>query len=345
MRDAVKGCWFPVHAMGYNWLKSNHVSGHEIAKRVRTLIKNYQEKGFKCEKVILVTHSMGGLAARAAIHPDIGNLNDQVLGVIHGVMPAMGAGTTYKRMRCGFEGRGISARILGYLGSHVTAVLANSGGGLELLPSRAYGDHWLQVKKNGETLKSLPQNGDPYEEIYKVRDKWYGLLKTEWINPARDKFASFENTCKLLDKAEMFHSIIADFYHNNSYAHYGADSNRSAWHRVVWKIDSDERLNDMDRLAIAMDDAKGRIHLAHPSQPSMKNKNAHQFEVAMQDAAEPGDQTVPVHSADAQFQSKKFKGIFRQTGYEHQASYSNSAVLNATLYSLFQIASTMKWSK
>lgn len=31
-------------------------------------------------------------------------------------------------------------------------------------------------------------------------------------------------------------------------------------------------------------------------------------------------QTVPLHSAEAQLRSGQFKGIFRQTGYEHQAS-------------------------
>lgn len=344
MRKAVKGCWFPVHAMGYNWLRGNAESGVTIAKRIRALMKRYQDQGFQCEKVILVTHSMGGLVARAVIHPELGNLNDQVLGVVHGVMPAMGAGTAYKRMRCGFEGRGISARVLGYIGSHVTGVLANSQGGLELLPSQAYGNHWLQVKQKGSTLKSLPENGDPYEEIYKVRDKWFGLLREDWINPADNKPGGFRYTCKLLESAKAFHSTIAETYHANSYGHYGADSTRTAWHRVVWEIDSEEKLSHADQLSIVTDDAKGKIHLI-AAQSVKKIKTTAQFEATMQEAAEPGDQTVPLHSADAQFQSRKFRGIFRQTGYEHQASYSNSAVLNATLYSLFQIASTMKWSE
>jgi hypothetical protein len=67
-------------------------------------------------------------------------------------------------------------------------------------------------------------------------------------------------------------------------------------------------------------------------------------EIQILEAADPGDQTVPVYSADAQLRSKKFKGIFRQSGYEHQASYSNSKVVAATLYSLFKIIQTMKWS-
>jgi hypothetical protein len=204
IRETVKGCWFPVHAMGYNWLRENAESGITMAKRIRKLIKHYQDQGFKCEKVILVTHSMGGLVARAVIHPDMGNLNGQVLGVVHGVMPAMGAGTTYKRVRCGFEGVGLKARVLGHIGSNVTSVLSNSQGGLELLPSQAYGNHWLQVKHNGATIKSLPEKGDPYEEIYKVRGKWFSLLKEEWINPGKMRASGFKQTCGLLDRAKRF---------------------------------------------------------------------------------------------------------------------------------------------
>ena len=77
LRQAVTGCWFPVHAMGYNWLRSNKKSGKEIAARIEALIKRYVDQGYQCEKVIVVTHSMGGLVARALIHPDMGNLKEK----------------------------------------------------------------------------------------------------------------------------------------------------------------------------------------------------------------------------------------------------------------------------
>jgi pimeloyl-ACP methyl ester carboxylesterase len=345
MRDAVKSCWFPVHAMGYNWLRGNGESGKTIAKRIRALMTRYRDQGFQCEKVILVTHSMGGLVARAAIHPEMGNLNDQVLGIVHGVMPAVGAGAAYKRVRCGFEGNGITADVLGSIGSNVTPVLGNAQGGLELLPSQAYGDHWLQVKQNGATLRSLPENGDPYEEIYKLRGKWFGLLREEWINPAGARRSGFENTCKLLDRAKKFHNAIAATYHDQSYAHYAADEKRTAWHNIVWEIDKDAKVQNIDLLTIAADDEKGKLVLANPTPAAESRKEALTFGVRLLDPVDPGDQTVPLHSADAQLRSGKFKGIFRQTGYEHQASYSQSAVIAATLYSLFRIASTMKWSK
>ena len=345
LRETVKGCWFPVHAMGYNWLKGNAESGKTVAKRIDALIKRYQEQGFQCEKVILVTHSMGGLVARAVIHPEMGKMNDKVLGIVHGVMPAIGAGAAYKRVRCGFEGNSVPAKILGHIGSNVTPVLGNSQGGLELLPSQAYGNNWLQIKHKGATLKSLPVKGDPYEEIYKVRGKWFGLLREEWINPAGADGPGFESTCLFLDRAKKFHNAIASTYHDQSYAHYGADSKYAAWHKVVWEIEKEATVNDAGLLNIASDDAKGGLQMVDPTLPVKANKSPTQFKVAMLDAAEPGDQTVPLHSAEAQLNSGKFKGIFRQTGYEHQASYSDEAVINATLYSLVRIASKMKWSK
>lgn len=345
LRETVTGCWFPVHAMGYNWLKGNAESGKTVAKRIEVLIKRYQEMGFQCEKVILVTHSMGGLVARAVIHPEMGKLNDKVLGIVHGVMPATGAGAAYKRVRCGFEGSSIPAKILGHIGSNVTPVLGNSQGGLELLPSQAYGNNWLQVKHKGTTLKSLPVKGDPYEEIYKIRGKWFGLLRDDWINPAGVDGPGFESTCLFLDRAKKFHNAIASTYHDESYAHYGADPKNAAWHKVVWEIAKDAKVHDVDLLNIASDNAKGELKMVDPTLPVTANKPPPQFGVTMLDAAEPGDQTVPLHSAEAQLNSGKFKGIFRQTGYEHQASYSDSAVINATLYSLVRIASKMKWSK
>lgn len=116
---AVKGVWFPVHAMGYNWLRGNRDSGVGIAKRITALMKKYESQGFQCEKVILVTHSMGGLVARAVIHPKMGKLNDKVLGIVHGVMPAIGAGATYKRMRCGVEGDDTAAEVIGNRGGRL----------------------------------------------------------------------------------------------------------------------------------------------------------------------------------------------------------------------------------
>lgn len=352
LKKAVKNCWFPVHAMGYNWLQSNRRSGIVTAQRINALMEKYRTEGFECEKVIIVTHSMGGLVGRALIHPEMGNLGEKVLGIVHGVMPAIGAAAAYKRIRAGFEDPGIfsaspivslTAKVLGNYGREVTAVLANAPGGLELLPSQAYGNGWLQIRQNGQILRSLPQKSDPYEEIYKLRGKWYGLLREEWINPARQPQSGFNRTAKMLDEAKIFHREISTTYHGQSYAHYGADGARAAWHNVVWELGNHSTISGMDQFQIRTDDEQGALTLWAPGN-SLSTAKTDDVPATLLPAGEPGDQTVPLHSAEHQLHSGKFKGIFRQTGYEHQASYKDEGALHSTLYSLVCIAQTMKWT-
>ena len=347
LRQAVKGCFFPVHAMGYNWLQSNAISAKLIAKRITALMEKYQSQGYQCEKVIIVTHSMGGLVGRALIHPQMGNLQDKVLGIVHGVMPATGAGAAYKRMRCGFEDSilNIAAKVTGNTGPDVTAVLGNAQGGLELLPSQAYGNSWLQLRHKGRVLKSLPQNGDPYEEIYKLRGKWYGLLREEWLNPEFNDEAGFPKTARLLDQAKAFHNAIESTYHSLSYAHYGADPGHAAWHNVVWELEAWARVSDFEKLRIHSDSLQGVVRVVDPSAPPHPGATPPGVLATLLPPCEPGDQTVPLHSADHQLLSGKFKGVFRQTGYEHQDSYKDEQALHSTLYSLVRIAQTMTWSK
>lgn len=64
LRDAAE-LLYPVHAVGYNWLQSNKVSGQRLAGEIERITAYYRSKGKSCEQVILVTHSMGGLVARA----------------------------------------------------------------------------------------------------------------------------------------------------------------------------------------------------------------------------------------------------------------------------------------
>ena len=53
-----------------------------------------------------------------------------------------------------------------------------------------------------------------------------------------------------------------------------------------------------------------------------------------------------MHSAEylATHGGKHFKGIFRQTGYEHQASYEDDTAIACALYSIVHIAQEMKWT-
>ena len=343
-RKALAGCFFPVHAMGYNWLQSNGVSGAKMAIRIRELIKKYRSENYQCEKVIVVTHSMGGLVARALVHPEIGGLANEVLGVIHGAMPAVGAPAAYKRMRCGFEEgvtkMAIPPKVLGNYGYEVTAVLANAPGGLELLPSRAYGNNWLEIRQGTTVLKSLPEKGDPYSEIYQIRGRWFSLLREDWINPANLPGRGFANTCNFLQEARNFHESIHNTYHPCTYVHYSAEEDRPSWASVVWQFDVCSREKNWEDLAIDFDDAQGKFELRKVGERTMYRHRA-----SLGRSVGAGDQTVPLRSSEHQLWSKKPQGIFRQSGYEHQASYGDKNVIRATMYSLIRIIQTMKWSE
>ncbi|MCF3994966.1 GPI inositol-deacylase, partial [Pseudomonas aeruginosa] len=199
-------------------------------------------------KVILVTHSMGGLVARALtqLHG-----YERVLGVVHGVQPATGSSTIYHHMRCGYEG--IAQVVLGRNAGEVTAVVANSAGALELAPSAEYreGRPWLFLcDAQGQVLKDIdgkprayPQNQNPYEEIYKS-STWYGLVpeqNAQYLdlsnteNKKKNPRVIFE---KKIDAIADFHNELATAgYHVETYIHYGADDSRHSWRDLIWKGD------------------------------------------------------------------------------------------------------------
>jgi hypothetical protein len=364
LKKVATGCWFAVYAFGYNWLQSNGESAQIIATRINQVMNDLNQSGYECNQVIIVTHSMGGLVGRALVHPKYGNLQDKVLGIVHGVMPAIGAPAAYKRMRAGFEDPGmmhaakesIGAKVAGNYGDEVTAVLANAMGGLELLPTESYGNGWLRVTHNGRDLEAWPKQGDPYSEIYKVRGKWYSLFREEWINPSglrpTEGGGTFQRTCNYLKRVQNFHQQIVHTFHPNSYAHYGADAERRSFGEVVWQIGK----NCIDPTGwrdwpIISDTRQGNLELVrwnwdHPDRAFAPPPGAAVPDpicATILPPAAPGDQTVPARSADHQLLSGMFRGVFRQIGYEHQSSYQDPRAVASTLYSIVRIAQKATW--
>ncbi|VWC92763.1 hypothetical protein BLA18110_03490 [Burkholderia lata] len=60
--------YYPVWACGYNWLASNDMSADQLIARINEAIEYYKKGSYwiSTGKVIIVTHSMGGLVARRA---------------------------------------------------------------------------------------------------------------------------------------------------------------------------------------------------------------------------------------------------------------------------------------
>ena len=57
---------YPVYALGYNWLRCNSEAAARLAQKIDSWIAEWKARpGYQCDKVILISHSMGGLVCVA----------------------------------------------------------------------------------------------------------------------------------------------------------------------------------------------------------------------------------------------------------------------------------------
>jgi len=231
--DLIATCFtLPVYAVGYDWRGSAELAGNLLKKRVAQI----KSENPGCNKVILVTHSMGGLVARSACNA---GLEADVLGVLHTVQPVTGAPAAYWRMKAGFEriGRGAvghaAAWVLGANGLEVTALLGHMPGGLQLLPNMTYNDNdahpgWLvfQPAGGGDPIR-LPRTGDPYGEIYRDETApWRLVLWKDFLAGVRNatdaaRGAAWADYLKRLAEAETYHRGLGVYQHPRSWHFYG----------------------------------------------------------------------------------------------------------------------------
>lgn len=76
---------FPVHVFGYNWLVDNAISAAQLVDYIDKVIRTYKYEhghGLAVEKVIIVTHYMGGLIARYA--SQVLGAKEKIFGFVHG---------------------------------------------------------------------------------------------------------------------------------------------------------------------------------------------------------------------------------------------------------------------
>ncbi len=339
---------FPVHAVGYNWLQSNAVSAERLASRIDEITAWYRKQfNYHCDRVILVTHSMGGLVAR--YYSEVMGLRDTVLGVVHGVMPATGAAATYRRMKAGTEGAGIvgvlSALVLGADAASMTAVVGNAPGPLQLLPSRDYGMGWLRIR-DGERVVELPAS-DPYSEIYTVRGTWWGLCDDQLLNPLDpakktidQDWSDFEDLIQ--DKVQKFHAQISNKYHANTYVFYGDDEKHKAYGNVTWMQQTPPLLRGDVPPMVGLLATRGSEDPATGGQliKTTVDGKASFAKFVLRDADEHGDGTVPVRSGRAPAHQARACAAF--AGIEHEGAYKLDATRRFTLHAITRIAQSVK---
>ena len=245
---------FDVWVAAYNWLDAHKTQAtNTILPRIQNkILGHYKEQGY-CEppeKVIILTHSLGGIASRTLTQ--LAGGEGLVWGVSHSCQPAEGAPTAYHHVRCGYNG--VAGPVLGQGSNYVVPLLANGLGVMSLLPFPSYqgGAPWLFIhQKNTDgsySVVSLPRKSDGsdvFESIYKSR-AWYGLLPAgrndkRILNPAGieariDTYAKF---CKRLDKAKDFQEDLqSGGYHKMTFAHAESQDHKKTktWAHGQWAV-------------------------------------------------------------------------------------------------------------
>lgn len=333
---------FPVYACGYNWLDDNANSAARLSQRIDEVLQRYRSEGKKVEKVIIVTHSMGGLVARHCSEV-LGRRKD-IFGIVHGVMPAIGAAAVYRRFKAGTEDPtawwnvtgAIATAVLGNNAAEMTAVLSSSPGPLQLLPTPEYGNGWLKIK-DGANEYSLPSTGDPYGEIYTVRGKWWSMCEEQLMNPLNEEsdpkkrqvqtdadWQVFSDIIQL--KVQAFHSAIKGRYHPETHAFCGNSEAFKAYGTVTWTGDGGGWLRGARSADVmgarTLDSAEVGITrtVAAPLSGSGWAKAEHQsYRISEPD--EHGDGTVPRRSGLA---PKGHVKSFLQVSVGHEPAYRAS---------------------
>jgi pimeloyl-ACP methyl ester carboxylesterase len=344
---------FPIYGFGYNWLASNQDAAKSLKARIEKIISENNIGSIKCSQVILVTHSMGGLVARACSQLPL--MAEKILGIVHGVMPATGAAVAYRRCKVGMRDEDLAAGlVIGADGREVTAVFAQSPGALQLLPSEGYGSNWLEVSDPlGKRLISLP-TADPYKEIYLEREKWWGLIREEWLRPEGGTPISWDIFAMNIGFAKDFHRSLAGKYHPKTYVFYGGGDAKKSFSKIRWKIANGSLSNSSDARPVLTDilnmthrelrtDGSNNLYVggertirttARADAPTVIAVEASHWEVRCEAYDAPGDGTVPVRSGK---DPRKRGGAnilqqFALSGVQHEPAYRDYPIAQQVAY-------------
>lgn len=137
-KGKIAGAKTPIYAVGYDWRQSCAKSGIYLQTRIDKILKEKENNG--AEKVILITHSMGGLVSRSGMKGT--PLAGKVLGVAHVAQPVAGSVVLYRRLFTGMlptlDGTEHLVNILGNSPYEFIVPMSGILGVFELLPTHQY---------------------------------------------------------------------------------------------------------------------------------------------------------------------------------------------------------------
>jgi len=221
----------PVYCVGYDWRESNVRSGARLVGEIDRILARHK----LAKKVIIVTHSMGGLVTRAAMA--ISGFQ-KIAGVVHCMLPADGAVVAYRRFQTGANtpfdvaqpnspvaetiATAVLNRIMGAERVSYAAIQSVLAGPLQLLPNNAYNGLFLTLAdgstNNGSTINTIAN-------VYQVyaQNSPPGLVpnvgesSTQMIWQAGDTV----NLRQRIAAADAFHSQIQGVFHPNTFLRLG----------------------------------------------------------------------------------------------------------------------------
>jgi pimeloyl-ACP methyl ester carboxylesterase len=217
----------PVYAAGYDWRQPNRASGAALAARIENVLERE-----RAEKVILVTHSMGGIVTRAALKQKP-SLGDKVNGVIHVVQPVTGAVKFYRMCYTGamseYDGGKIFASILGSNALDFQTIVSGLPGPVQLMPTNQYrywDFDWL-FHRTGKTDTAYP--GTAYMNYRETK------IPPGAVDP-RGSATVRKDLMDRIVEADAFHEWLRLFkLEDKTWAIYGTGLESD--HQAIFKLD------------------------------------------------------------------------------------------------------------
>ena len=388
-------CEFRIYACGYNWLRDNFESGSgykkasvehfeskrgsnkrygasDLKSRIVKILQECQKTDSRCDEVIVLTHSMGGLVGRAYAKSQNGR---HIAGIYHNVMPATGAPAFYKRLKAGFGGEGlmsnISSPIFGYSAKRVTPVLLNSAGALELMPWFNYkvltdgSTNWLRIAEanSPEQIRFSLNTSD----LISHAQAWYSLMpalcpteadgehctkstlsekENRWknadprINPGGlvSPLEQFKNVTDserfnwIVDEVKTFQISHAGFYQKGK-THIAYGQDENYKSWGSITWLCSESLSGINESALKSAKLLNRRGI-YTGNITLVLADGKQLTFKLSKAVDSGDGTVPADSGCAPT-GKTGGRTFIESGYDHQGSYGKKSMSRTS--SLFSI--------
>ena len=221
----------PVYAFGYDWRRSNADSGAALLTFITATLARHPG----ARQVIIVTHSMGGIVARAAMALNPGVIAS-IVGVVHGAQPSNGAVVAYRRFLTGATKKTDPATSGGFMGKIAAAVLnrimgstpeayanlqAGLPGPLQLMPNHLYhhfdpSGPWL--------LTNPPVNLDQVYGVYALPSS-PGVLMAATPTVDLAKLTVNASLSLRLLEASFFHTFLGKTAHDNTHVLYSTGVN------------------------------------------------------------------------------------------------------------------------